>query len=126
MCQLETARHFRNSFVFSSSRLKKEPVELTYETKPEQQIRSVSVHALYNYLTLFVCDYLGLLLNFIMTPCCDFVNITKQVRVMKTPYTPLLYSKTGDYRGIFYLLIFALKHKLWVLVRTASVSFLQQ
>ena len=35
-------------------------------------------------------------------------------------YTPLLYSKTGVYRGIHYFLIFALKHILWVLVRTAS------
>ena len=29
-------------------------------------------------------------------------------------------SKTGVYRGIHYFLIFALKHILWVLVRTAS------
>ena len=33
------------------------------------------------------------------------------------PYTPLLnaYSKTGFYRGMHYFLIFALKHRLWVL-----------
>ena len=37
------------------------------------------------------------------------------------PYTPPLYSKNGVYRGIHYFLIFALKHILWVLVRTASV-----
>ena len=37
------------------------------------------------------------------------------------PYTPLLYSKTGVYMGIHYFLIFALKHILWVLVRTASM-----
>ena len=37
------------------------------------------------------------------------------------PYTPLLYSKTGVYRGKHYFLSFALKHRLWVLVRTASV-----
>ena len=36
-------------------------------------------------------------------------------------YTPLVYSKTGVYRGIHYFLIFALKHILWVLVRTASM-----
>ena len=36
-------------------------------------------------------------------------------------YTPLLYSRTGVYRGIHYFLIFALKHILWVLVRTASM-----
>ena len=37
------------------------------------------------------------------------------------PYTPLLYSKTGVYRGLDYFLIFALKHILWVHVRTASI-----
>ena len=36
------------------------------------------------------------------------------------PYTPLLYSKTGVYRGLNYFLIFALKHILWVLIRIAS------
>ena len=35
-------------------------------------------------------------------------------------YTPLLFSKTGVYRGIHYFLIFALKHILWVLVRGGS------
>ena len=38
------------------------------------------------------------------------------------PYTPFLYSETGVYRGIHVFLIFALKHRLWVLVRTASVN----
>ena len=33
----------------------------------------------------------------------------------------LLYRKNGVYRGIHYFLILALKHRLWVLVRTASV-----
>ena len=37
------------------------------------------------------------------------------------PYTPLLYSKTGVYRGILFFLIFAPKHRLWVLVRTEAV-----
>ena len=45
----------------------------------------------------------------------------KQVLVMKTPYTPLLYSKTGVFRGIHFFLIFAPKHRSWVLVRTASL-----
>ena len=49
------------------------------------------------------------------------VTSRKQVHVMKTPYTPLLYSKTGVYRGDHSFLIFALKHRLWVLVRTASL-----
>ena len=38
------------------------------------------------------------------------------------PYNPLLYSKTGVYRGIHFFLIFALKHRLGVLVRTASLK----
>ena len=33
---------------------------------------------------------------------------------------PLLYSKTGVCRGIPIFLNFATKHRLWVLVRTAS------
>ena len=37
-----------------------------------------------------------------------------------TPYTPLLYSKIGIYRCIHNFLTFALKHRLWVLVRTFS------
>ena len=37
------------------------------------------------------------------------------------PYTTLLYSKTGVYRGIHYFLIFALKHILWELIRAASL-----
>ena len=41
-------------------------------------------------------------------------------------YTPLLYSKTGVHRGIHYFLIFALKHILWVLVRTASIYVLSK
>ena len=48
----------------------------------------------------------------------------KRVRVKKTPYTPLVYSKTGVYRGIHYFLIFALKHRLCVLIRTASEAVL--
>ena len=36
------------------------------------------------------------------------------------PCTPLLYSKIGVCRGIPNFLIFALKHRLWVLVSTAS------
>ena len=45
----------------------------------------------------------------------------KHIRVTKTPYTPLVYSKLGFTEGIHYFLIFALKHRLWVRVRTASV-----
>ena len=37
-------------------------------------------------------------------------------------YTPFLYSKTGVYRGIHFFLFFVLKHRSWVLVKTASVK----
>ena len=36
------------------------------------------------------------------------------------PHTPLIYSKTGVYRGISIFLIFDPKHRFWVLVRTNS------
>ena len=42
------------------------------------------------------------------------------------PYTPLLYSKTGVCRGIPIFLIFAPKHRLWVLVKTASIYVLRK
>ena len=46
----------------------------------------------------------------------------KRIRVTKTPLTPHLYIvKLGFTEGIHYFLIFALKHRLWVRVRTASV-----
>ena len=46
----------------------------------------------------------------------------KRIRVTKTPLTPILYIvKLGFTEGIHYFLIFALKHRLWVRVRTASV-----
>ena len=56
-------------------------------------------------------------------PCfiSKYLSSRKRVRVTKTLYTPLVYSKTGVYRGIHYFLIFAPKHRLWILVRTASV-----
>ena len=38
-----------------------------------------------------------------------------------SPYTQLLYSKSGVNRGVHCFLIFALKHKLWVLIRTTSL-----
>ena len=45
----------------------------------------------------------------------------KRIRVTRPPYTPLAYSKTGVYRGYTLFSYFALKHRLWVRVRTASV-----
>ena len=42
------------------------------------------------------------------------------------PQTPLLYSKTGVYRGLPNFLIFDPKHRLWVLVRTATILVLSK
>ena len=39
------------------------------------------------------------------------------------PFTLLLYTKTGVYRGIFILLIFDPKPRLWVLVMKAVLTF---
>ena len=47
-----------------------------------------------------------------------FIRITFPYTIY--PLYPLLYSKTGIRRCIPIFLIFALKHRLWVLVRTAS------
>ena len=38
------------------------------------------------------------------------------------PYSPLLYRENWGVQGFTYFLIFAPKHRLWVLVRTASPS----
>ena len=55
-----------------------------------------------------------------------FYSSCKRVRVMKTPLpsNALLKRKTGVYRGTIMFLISALKHRLWVPVRTASVPTL--
>ena len=41
-------------------------------------------------------------------------------------YTPLLYSKTGVYGRMCIFFIFDPKHRLWVLVRTASARRFQR
>ena len=48
------------------------------------------------------------------------VSSGKHVRAVNTPFNPT-FSKTGVCRGLPILLIFAQKHILWVLARTASV-----
>ena len=50
------------------------------------------------------------------------ISSQKHVRVMYTPYTPLLYSNTGVCRGIHIFLIFAPKHKLWVIGEAVLTS----
>ena len=51
------------------------------------------IYALYQNLKLFTASF-------------------QHAHVFYTHYTPLLYSKTGVYRGILFCLIFAVKHRL--------------
>ena len=59
-------------------------------------------------------------------PCCiersPVIYITKtRLYNIDRPQTPLLYSKTGVYRGIhFFFFISAQKDRLWVIVRTGE------
>ena len=46
----------------------------------------------------------------------------KHTYIILSPLNPLLYIKTGVYRGIHYFSYFCSKHRLWVPVRTASTS----
>ena len=48
----------------------------------------------------------------------DIASLGDKLTITKT--CPFLYSKTGVYRGIHYFSYFCSKHRLWVLVRTAS------
>ena len=66
----------------------------------------------YMYLTFF-----GRLYNYLSGGSPN-IMLTHPCNVY--PLQPILYSKTGVYRGIHYFPIFALKHRLWVHVRTAS------
>ena len=53
----------------------------------------------------------------------NIVDITKtRLYNFDPPQTPFLYSKTGIDRGIHYFSYFCSKHRLWVLVRTASLK----
>ena len=56
--------------------------------------------------------------TFPATRICDYIRITRPCNVYP-PCIPVLYSKTGIYRGTYFFLNFVLKHRLWVLVRTA-------
>ena len=48
---------------------------------------------------------------------CEFLHHENTpIKLCRTPVNPLLYSKTGVYRGIHYFFYFCSKHRLWVLV----------
>ena len=58
--------------------------------------------------------------SFTMTDMNSFFSPRKHTYLILTPLKPILYSKTGVYRGIHYFSYFCSKHRLWVFVRTAS------
>ena len=49
------------------------------------------------------------------------LNIMLTYQFNVDPLTPQFYIVKQVYRGIHFVLTFALKHRLWVLLRTASV-----
>ena len=80
---------------------------------------TTKIHFLMAFLHLELLLSLNLYL-FLKSQNTLSIKITSPC-INEHPYTPLLYSKTRVYRGIHYFLIFALKHRLWILVRTASL-----
>ena len=75
------------------------------------------------YRDIFSCSPVMMVVSFTTHPLPLFAGSSHHDNMSVSfipPYTPLLYSKTGVYSGIHYFLAFALKHRLWVLVRTAS------
>ena len=61
--------------------------------------------------------YLGIVIR--------YVDHQDNMSMLLMPHcTSILYSNTGVYRGIHFFLIFASKHRLWVLVRTATEAVL--
>ena len=73
-----------------------------------------------SYLCITHMEVLRCLLKLHDKSLVSVVASGKHVCEMYTPSYPTLYSKTGVYRGIHIFLIFDPKHRLWVLVRTAS------
>ena len=44
-----------------------------------------------------------------------------QSKFKQTPLIPILYSKTWVYKGIHYFFIKTVKHRMWILIRPASL-----
>ena len=56
----------------------------------------------------------------IFTSGALLVASRKHAYIILTPFNPILYRKTGVYRGIHYFSYICSKHRLWVLVRGAE------
>ena len=81
-------------------------------------------------------ESVGFLYGIFLVLCCicclRYCRLTKKMALsflflqdLVTPckHVHFCIEKLGIYRGIYYFLIFALKHRPWVHVRTASLSF---
>ena len=53
----------------------------------------------------------------------DLFPITKLSPCNEDPHTPHFYIVKLGFTGVYIFLIFAQKHRLWVLVRTASLKY---
>ena len=91
-------------------------------------VSAISSFGVINYLQFNEIWSLKLRVKQLETSCglikvrCLTVYHQENMSVQRIPpYTPLLYSKTGVCRDIPIFVIFAPKHRLWVLVRTASL-----
>ena len=84
---------------------------------------SLNMHSLRNeILNIHYYSNITCISNGIEIGVKKCISSCKHVRVIKTLYTPLLYSKIGVYRGLHFFLIFALKYISWVrVIRTASL-----
>ena len=96
--------------------------KLSRFTKPEThiylfglQVQTFYVHTAKIWL---VC---AVLVAHSLFSTCYCVSSRKHTYIILTPLNPHLYSKTGVYRSIHYFSYFCPKHRLWVLVRTASL-----
>ena len=74
-------------------------------------------------INLHINDFTSATIGKILRVCTGHaIQSRKHAYIIKTliKKNPLLDSKTGVYRGIHYFSYFHSKHRLWVLVRTAS------
>ena len=98
------------------------------------RVGCVIVSCSYNYLNAYSCNYLSCIklgCVFSIRKCtlgthCCLSRRLKYIRITcpcnEHPLTPHFYiEKVGFTRVYIFFLIFAPKHRLWVLVRTASV-----
>ena len=96
----------------------KQPVRLALFS-PSPQVESPRLESLSLYLLPQVSVWLRLSISFGLLGMTPLYLITKTCLYNFNPFEPHFYTV---YRGIHYFSYFCSKHRLWVLVRTASPS----